>query len=207
MIGIGYLDLGDLDNAVKSFERMRAYAPKNTIPLKFLAVAYAELGESEKANKAIEPFVKSGANLRGLMHIIPKKDAALRERYANAFLKAGLPGESGGYYKILHDKRLNEKEIKDLLFGHTMVGLEPKTGKEWHIKRSTDGKATYESEGISEVGKSWVENNMLCNQWDNLYEGIKDCMPVFKNPEPRPEKNEEYIAVPVYGVCPFSVTD
>jgi hypothetical protein len=207
MIGIGYLDLGQLEEAVTSFERMREYAPKNTIPLKFLAVAYAELGKDQEAKKAIEPFVKSGANLRRLMHIIPKKDHELRERYANAFLKAGLPGEPGGYFKILHDQRLSDKGIRDLVFGHTVAGFDSKTGKEWRIGRTKNGEATYTCGDSSDSGKSWVENNMLCNQWKERYGGIKDCMPIFKNPEPRPGKKEEYLSIPVYGIYPFSVVD
>ena len=40
--------------------------------------------------------------------------------------------------------------------------------------------------------------------WDNLYEGLKDCWPVFRNPEGAPEKNDEYLGVPDYGIYPFS---
>ena len=207
MIGVGHLDLGNLEEAVTSFERMREYAPKNTIPLKFLTVAYSELGEDQKAKKSMEPFIKKGANLRSLMYLIPKKDPELRERYANAYLKAGLPGEPGGYFKILQDQRLTDKEIRDLLFGHPVAGFDSKTGKEWRINRTVDGKATYKCEETLDSGRSWVENNMLCNQWKERYGGTKDCMPIFKNPEPRPGKKEEYFSIPVYGIYPFSVVD
>ena len=140
------------------------------------------------------------------MHKFPKKNPELREKIANALLKAGLPGEPGGYFKILQDKRLNNREIKNLTFGHTTTGFDAKTGKKWQIDITTDGEATYECGETSDTGRSWVENNMLCNQWNSLYGRMKDCMPIFKNSEPRPEKNEEYITVPVYGIYPFSVT-
>jgi hypothetical protein len=45
---------------------------------------------------------------------------------------------------------------------------------------------------------------MLCDQWDNLYEGLKDCWVVYRNPEGTPEKNDEYLGAPGYGLYPFS---
>jgi hypothetical protein len=41
-----------------------------------------------------------------------------------------------------------------------------------------DGKATI-SRGFfdSEHGTSWVEGDMLCNQWQTLGRGIKNCAP------------------------------
>ena len=181
--------------------------PKNPGPLRFLAIAYAELGREQEAKEIIKPVIESGGSLRKLMNLFPKKDPELRERIANALLEAGLPGEPGGYFKILHDKRLSDKEIKELVFGHIVEGIDSKTGKEWQINRTTDRKATYQSGESSDPGKSWIENNMLCNQWEKLYGGIKDCMPVFKNPDPRPGKKEEYLATTVYGFSLFSVVD
>mgnify|MGYP002633238108 CR=1 FL=1 len=207
MIGIGYLDLGQLEKSIASLERIRKYAPNHTIYLKFLAVAYVESGDKEKAKSRIQPLIKNGLNLRKVMNMLPKKDPELRERYANGLLAAGLPGVPGGYFKILQDKRLSQKEIRDLVFGNTTTGLNGPNEKKWQIHRKKDGEASYQCGDFSDTGKSWVENDMLCNQWKKLYGGIKDCMPVFKNPEPRPEKDEEYIATPVYGVSPFSVAD
>ena len=204
MIGIGYLESGQLEKAITAHERIRKYAPNNTIYLPYLAVAYVETGDKKKAQSRVQPLIKNGLNLRKVLNMLPKKDPKLRERYASGLLEAGLPG---GYFKILQDNRLNQKEIKDLVFGHTATGLNGLNGNKWEIRRTIDGEASYHSGDFSDTGNSWIENDMLCNQWKKLYGGIKDCMPVFKNPEPRPEKEEEYIATPVYGVSPFSVAD
>jgi len=59
----------------------------------------------------------------------------------------------------------------------------------------------------SDTGKSWFEEDMLCDQWDNLYEGLKDCWAVYRNPEGTPENNDEYIGAPGYGLYLFSRTD
>ena len=198
-------DINLIKKAIVSFQRVREFTPKNPAPLRFLAIANAEIGLEEDAKAMLAPVVKKGANLRQLMYIFPKKNPELREKIANALLKAGLPGETGGYFKIFEDKRLDDKEIKNLIFGHTITGLDSKTGEQWRIDRTSNGEATYESGETSDTGSSWVENNMLCNQWNSLYGSMKDCMPIFKNPEPRPGKDEEYLAIPVYGILPFSV--
>jgi adenylate cyclase len=207
MIGIGYLESGQLEKAITAHERIRKYAPKNTIYLPYLAVAYVETGDKEKARSRVQPLIKNGLNLRKVLNMLPKKDPKLRERYASGLLEAGLPGVPGGYFEIIQENRLTQKEIKDLVFGHTATGLNGLDGNKWQILRAMDGEASYHCGDFSDTGKSWIENDMLCNQWKELYGGIKDCMPIFKNPEPRPEKEEEYIATPVYGVSPFSVAD
>ena len=199
--------MGKFEEAIPHYERMIGFNPKNPYTRRYLVVAYSELGRDQDAKAVFDPIVKSGTNLRKIMNLIPNKNPEERDRYARAYLKAGLPGEPGGYNKILPDHRLAHEEIKDLVFGHTATGFDPMTGTQWRIDRTIDGKATYECGELSDTGKSWIENNMLCNQWKELYGGIKDCMPVFKNPEPRPGKEEEYIATPVYGVSPFSVVN
>ena len=192
---------------IPHFQRILDFNPKNPYPRRYLVVAYSELGRDQDAKTVFDPIVKSGTNLRKIMNLLPKKIPEIRDRYARAYLRAGLPGEPGGYYKILPDHRLAHEEIKDLAFGHTVTGFDSITGKQWRIDRTIDGKATYKSGERLDSGKSWIENNMLCNQWQELYEGQKDCMPIFKNPEPRSEKDEEYLSIPVYGVYPFSVVE
>jgi hypothetical protein len=59
----------------------------------------------------------------------------------------------------------------------------------------------------SDTGKSWIEEDMLCDQWDNFYENLRDCWVVYRNPEGTPENNDEYLGAPGYGIYPFSLTD
>ncbi|MGD8714958.1 MAG: hypothetical protein PVG70_10475, partial [Desulfobacterales bacterium] len=115
-----------------------------------------------------------------------------------------LPGEPSGFYKISKENRLTEKEIRKLFFGRQVTGFTLATGKQWRIERSKDGKAKIRSGEDSDTGKSWIEEDMLCDQWDNLYEGLKDCWVVYRNPEGNPENNDEYLGAPGYGIYPFS---
>ncbi len=47
---------------------------------------------------------------------------------------------------------------------------------------SKDGEATYQSILLRKKpdrGKSWIEDDMLCDQWKKRYEGLKICYAVF----------------------------
>jgi Flp pilus assembly protein TadD len=97
MIGIGYLESGQLEKAIVAHERIRKYAPKHPIYLPYLAVAYVETGDKEKAESLVQPLIKNGLNVRKVLNMLPKKDPKLRERYARGLLEAGLPGDPGGF--------------------------------------------------------------------------------------------------------------
>jgi hypothetical protein len=115
-----------------------------------------------------------------------------------------MPGESSEIYKISAENRLTGEEIRELFLGRKVTGFNLATGKQWWIERSQDGKATIRDGDKSDTGKSWIEENTLCDQWDNLYERLTDCWVVYRNPEGTPEKNDEYLGAPGYGIYPFS---
>ena len=91
-----------------------------------------------------------------------------------------------------------------MFFGRKVTGFAFGAGKQWQVERSKDGKTTIRDGDGSDTGKSWIEEDMLCDQWDNLYEGSKDCWVVYRNPEGNPEKNDEYLGAQGYGIYPFS---
>ena len=120
-----------------------------------------------------------------------------------------MPGEPGGYYKsaIFLEPNLTGKEIKDQIFGRTISGFDICGGKEWSIERTEDGEATIRRDKIADTGKSWIDGDKLCNQWETLYGGYKDCRRVYVNPEGTKDKKDQYIGTAVYGLVPFSVED
>ena len=146
-------------------------------------------------------------NVRFMMTTYPLKDLQVMERFAEGFIKAGLPGEPSGFFKITAENRLSGEEIRDQFFGRKVTGFTLTSGKQWWIQRSRDGKATTRDGDKSDTGKSWIEEDMLCDQWDNLYESLKDCWVVYRNPEVTPGKNDDYLGVPGYGVFPFSLVE
>jgi len=218
--------MGQLEEALVAFERVHKHNPKLRWVLTRLAVVYANLGRIEEARNTLDPLIKyyagrdlQAVNLRFQMYLRPFKDKEVEKRFADGLIKAGIPGEPGGYYKVYQENKLTGEEIKDLVFDQTVTGFDIISGKQWWIKRTEDGKATYRGpkgfvkgevsdvEETSDIGKSWVEGNRLCNQWANLYGGLEDCFPIFYNPEGMYEKKDEYIGVAVYGFVSFSVVD
>ncbi len=179
-----------------------------------LAVAYAHLGRIDEARAAIQwrldlmneqGFV--GDYLRYMMFVSPFEDEDLEKRIADGYVKAGVPAKTGEYYpsSIFLTQRLSVDDIESLVFGRIATGFDYRTEEKWSIERAEDGKALYRSGNSHDMGRSWLEDNRLCNQWDNTYNGLRDCAPVFRNPEGSSENKDEYIGISAYGFVPFSV--
>lgn len=170
---------------------------------------YAQLGRIDEAQAIIDKSTKDWPttmkNVTWLMSYFPFKDLHIAERIAEGYVKAGLPGDPSGIYKISAENRLAGKEINKLFIGRKVTGFTLSTGKQWWVERSEDGKAFIRDGDDADAGKSWIEDDMLCDQWDNLYEGLKDCWVVYRNPEGTPEKNDQYIGAPGgTAIYPFS---
>ncbi|MHA1939499.1 MAG: tetratricopeptide repeat protein [Candidatus Thorarchaeota archaeon] len=208
MSGFGEAAGGRWEAAVPSIERFVKYNPKVKRGYLMLAMLYAQVGRDQEAQAMLDKGTKglpaAMKNVRFIMSIFPFRDLQTAERFAEGYVKSGLPGEPSGFYKISQENRLSEKEIRKLFFGRQVTGFTLATGKQWRIERSKDGKATIRDSNRSDTGKSWIEEDMLCDQWDNLYESLKDCWVVYRNPEGTPEKNDEYLGAPGYGIYPFS---
>ena len=118
------------------------------------------------------------------------------------YYKSLSRSESSDYYKILDENRLSGQQIKTLMFGRKIIGLEG------IFERSLDGNAVYR-EFISglDKGRSWVENDLLCDQWQKRYGGHKICYPVFRNPEGSPDNQDEYLYITDLKIIPFSPLD
>ena len=152
----------------------------------------------------IKRYSKMGWDVRERMFGLPFKDPEVERLFSDGLIMAGFPGEPGGYYKIRPEHKLTGKEIKDLVFGRTAIGLDVMTKKQWEIDRTEDGGASYrgprgyvkgepsEVEETSDSGFSWIEGDRICNKWEKLYGGFKDCWTVYRNSEGTPEKNDDY---------------
>ncbi|MGV7224989.1 MAG: hypothetical protein ACQ9MH_26175 [Nitrospinales bacterium] len=158
-------------------------------------------------DKATEGWPDTMKNVRFVMTSWYLRDLQTLERFAEGYVKAGLPGELSGFYKISVENQLTGEEIKELFFGRKVTGFELASGKKWWIERSKSGEATIRDGDDSDTGKSWIEEDMLCDQWNNLYESLKDCWVVYRNPEGTSENSDEYLGAPGYGIYPFSMVE
>jgi tetratricopeptide (TPR) repeat protein len=209
-LGAAYYQMERWADAVTYLERVLKYNPEWWWVDVYLAPAYAHLGRDRDAQDALarwrdNPW-KWPPNLRAAMSVFHGRDPQAVRRHANGLLKAGLPGEPGGYYKILEENRLIGAEIQDLVFGRTVT---IKTGEEnVRIHRTKDGKSIYQgSEGNIE-SKSWIEGDTLCDQWSKPFDDLKNCGTVFRNPEGSKNTFDEYLLVTdIGGLAPFSTED
>jgi len=207
--GQAYFCMEQFEEAATLMERALKLNPNRTGFALTLAAAYAHLGRNQEARSALEIYTKSWwtpANLQKVMYFFPFKNLEDANRFADGLLKAGLPGEPSGYYKASEEYRLTGEEIKELFFGHTQTGFWD--GRPWAISRTREGKAAFllDSKVIAS-GKSWIEEDMLCHQWEKRYEGLKYYISVFRNPEGTPEEKNEYIQLTDWTMWGVSIED
>ena len=207
MRGLGEVALGRWEEAIPWAERFVKYNPSGS-GYRLLSLCYTNTGRVNEARAMLEKgtkgFPPTMKNVRALMTIYPLKDLQLMERIAESFIKAGLPGEPSDFYKISAENRLIGEELRKLFFGRKVRGSNMVTGQKWLIERGEDGKAAIRDGDKSDTGKSWIEEDMICDQWDNFLESLRDCWVVYRNPDGTPENNDEYLGAPGYGIYPFS---
>jgi TolB-like protein/class 3 adenylate cyclase/Tfp pilus assembly protein PilF len=209
LLGMVHFCKGQLEDAVEFIERALIHNPELPMDVPILAAAYAHLGHDQRARAALNDYLKHRTvdyNLRRLMFKFPFKDLRVSDRLADGILKAGLPDQSRGYYKISSEQKLTGDEIRELVFGRTAFYS---FFGSW-VDRSKEGKATWRKEstwGLDDSGESWIKDDMLCDQWQIRFSGQKFCMTVFRNPEGTPETKDEYLALMSMFILPFSVVD
>jgi TolB-like protein/class 3 adenylate cyclase/Flp pilus assembly protein TadD len=207
LLGLANFGMGQMEEAAALIERAHKQNPDDRRWARVLASIYGYIGRDAEAKAAWNNSFQHEdriSGVRNMMYFFPFKDPEVAKRFFDGLLKAGLPLTTGGsrYYKIFEENRLTGEEIKALVFGRKVLSIDG------IIDRNKDGKATIgQSFSDSESGTSWVEDDMLCNQWQNLFKGLKNCAPVFRNPEGTPDGLDEYLWITDYKFVPFSPLD
>jgi adenylate cyclase len=217
-LGLAHFCMGQLEEAVSLIERGLKHNPNLKLFNVPLAAASAHAGLSKKAHQAVTTWTQGWhlQNLRNLMFYYPFKDLKFTAQLVEGLIKAGYTADMSEYYKISEENRLSGEQIKSLLFGRKMAGFEGL------IERSNDGIAYcrqcfkeidvgFLAPTFRDTGKSWIEDDMLCDQWQTRYQGQKICYPVFRNPEGKLEGFDEYFSIPglgeYFGIIPWSPVD
>jgi hypothetical protein len=192
-------------------ERSVAHNPELASAYTFLMASYAYLGRDKEARKALDRYIEN-APFTGspkLFHIMrnrPFKNQEVADRFAQGLIKAGWP-EPHNYYKIKAENVLAGEEIRCLLFGKKLSGIEFYYGKQWWQDISKDGKFTRRHGSRSSSGMYSVEGDLLCKKYQKLFKGTKFYMTLFRNPEGTAEKKDEYLMVTGANLFAFSVQD
>jgi hypothetical protein len=105
------------------------------------------------------------------------------------------------------ENQLTGEEIKNLLFGSKTTGINLFDGRQWWAERKKDGEITWSGPGSipSDTGKSRIEGDMICNQFQKRLWGIENCGTVFRNPGGSYEGKDEYVICWDTGFSPLSV--
>ena len=224
LLGLAHFAMAQLEEAVNMFERALTHNPELRGLSAPLAAAYAHLGRNKEARLALINYTNEWSwwgqspNLLRVMQFFPFRDLEVADRLADGLLKAGLPGQPSGYCKVSQEDKLTGDEIKPLVFGRTITGFSPlkhASSPAWRIHRTKDGEITYQGDwpfsiletGVSAGGKSWIEGDMLCDQWKYIFRGLKYHMAVYRNPEGTPEMKNQYLFVTDFGIFPWSPVD
>jgi len=218
LLGLAEFSMEHWENAANFIVRGLKHNPELIVFNLPLMAVYGHLGLGEEAQNALWAYRGGWASdiLRQELYLWPFKDPAVVEYFIDGLIKADYPGAQSNVYKISNANRLSGKQIKDLVFGYKMAATDGL------IKRTEDGEAFCKPckcsfgdllpiANCSDTGRSWIENDMLCNQWQNRFQGQKICFPVFRNPEGKRAQWNEYLSVPGlgygYGIVPWSQFD
>jgi TolB-like protein/class 3 adenylate cyclase len=203
LLGVAHFSMGRYEKAVSLLERALKRIPASGQHLLPLIAAYAHLGRFKEAKKAAD-VVEQTQPLQDTIYRFPFKDPVVVERFADGLFKAGYPARQFDYYKIYEENRLTGEEVRNIAFGQKVPT------SDGYVRRTKDGQATWRGYGgETDEGKSWVEGDLLCDQWQARYEGYKNCYPVFRNPEGSNsyQFRNEYLSVTDFGIIPWSPMD
>ena len=226
-LGWAHFCMGEIAEAATFYEQALKLNPEATGTIS-LAGFYAALGRDQDARAMLEMRrKKQGAVLPGVglvMFGMPFRDRAIVDRYAEGLLKAGLaPARiSGGYFPAFKENQLTGEEIKSLLLGSRITGIDW-DGQQWWVDLKKNGEFIWRGPALrdpytqkiisaptlagpnSDRGKSRIEGDMICHQFQKSYWGLEFCGTVFRNPKGTNESKDEYFFCNDIGFKPFSL--
>jgi TolB-like protein len=223
-LGIAHFCMGEIAEAVKITEQVEKLNPEAGSQL---PVFYALQGRDQDARAMVEMRRKKlgrAPNLEVAMFNLPFRDRAMVHLYAQGLLKAGYaPARiSGGYFPASQENQLTGEEIKNLLMGSRITGTD-RDGQQWWVDREKNGEFTWRGPALkdpitqkiispptqtglnSDRGKSRIEGDTICHQFEKLYWGLEFCGTVFRNPKGTNKSKDEYFFCNDIGFEPFSL--
>ena len=141
-----------------------------------------------------------------MYYLAPYKNSEVFDRWIEGLIKCGYKGNPSNYYKIIEENRLSGNEIKELILNKKVSGK--LFGFLWSRSRNDEGEIEYTYiDGGTHKGKSWVDGDTLCYQFESLYDGIKYCAEIYKNPEGTKDKLSEYLSLADFNIRSFSIAE
>ncbi len=196
LFGLAHFVQGDLNEAVALMEKALKLNPKNEATAFDLAAFYGLMGREQEARatlKTIRKKVMGSLNIdvRYIMWMRPFRDRPIADKYVDGLLKAGMPGQTSGYFQAIKENQLTGDKIKELFFGSTIAGIDTFIGPWWSDLKKNGG-FIWRGTNSSDIGKSQIKGDVLCLQYQERFWGLEHCGTVFKNPMSNKNMKDEY---------------
>lgn len=187
LIGLSHLAEGNYQDAVDYIERALEPNPTTSYFAGPLAVAYGKMGMEKVSEQAFNRYLVSWVAKNPLIAQVafsyPFQDEEVMEHLADGFAVAGArEGLLTRYLKLNRETRLSGEEIKSLLFGYTIRGRDYWNGNSWTQVRTISGKFSHSPSSTIREGKSWIEDDRLCDRWLDDDDKITICSLIFHDP-------------------------
>jgi adenylate cyclase len=179
--GLAFLLHEDYGRAVEVLERARAETPDAIEPHVLLAAAYLSAGRVKEARATAEeahhlsPNISVELNRIGYASFRSAQDL---ERLLDAMRQAGLPEWPFAFHGDESD-RLNGEDIARLALGRTWQGRTG-VGESALLQIGRDGKTAFRTPTQIVTGTAFVDQDMLCEQSENVLWGRPRCGPVYR---------------------------
>jgi TolB-like protein/class 3 adenylate cyclase/Flp pilus assembly protein TadD len=209
LLGMAHFCLGELAEATALSEEALRLNPENVGIGVQLAAFYGLLGRNQEARATLETVGKKlfiAVRLHVIMFGYPFRDRAVADRYLDGLLKAGVTVQPPGYLPAFQENQSTGEEIRALLFGSriTATAYPGRAGLRSEIDFKKNGEFTWRGASSSDIGKSRIEGDLICTQYQKNWWGLEDCATVFRNPSGTPEGRDEYFFVSDIGFLTFS---
>jgi TolB-like protein/Flp pilus assembly protein TadD len=209
LLGVAQFCMGNLEEAANLAEKAQRINPEFTSWAPWLASIYGLLGREKGARAALETYKKdwpAEPRLSQIMYFLPFRDRAASDRIAQGLIKAGIKGQPSGYFPTFKENQLTGEEIKRLRFGSKITGIGG-DGQQWWMDSKKNGEFTYRDRGTisSDTGKSRIEGDLVCFQFQKFLRGTEYCGTAFRNPRGTYEGKDEYVTCTDWGFAPWSV--
>jgi len=218
LIGLSHFAEGRYRKAADYVEQAIESNPATSDYAGLLAAAYGKLGLEKEAADAWRTYYLNTWYrtpwIAAVVFLYPFQDGEVLKHLADGFEAAGatenlaqrpttLPNPR--YLKLDRETKLTGQEIRSLLFGQTIKGVEYWVWLPWEQTRTVDGKVSYSHSSSADAweGESWIEDDRLCDVWPAIGD-ITICTQIFRD-QHRGENN--YLMVTDWGPFRFWVVD
>ena len=211
LLGMASFCNGELAEAAALSEKALRLNPENVGIGVQLAAFYGLLGRDQEARAALEAVRKKMKlrhdRLEWIMFGYPFSDRGVADRYVEGLLKAGVSGQPSGYLPAFKENQLTGEEIKSLLLGSriTQTTFMESLDIRFEIDFKKNGELTWHGANTSDSGKSRIEGNLICTQYQKNWWGLEDCATVFRNPSGKSEGKDKYFFEGDIGFRTFSL--